>query len=87
MEEYEGAPALDAGLLADAQAVEHMTAPPGSRPFPLQHAEYLGNQLGLAQVIQASRPNARRRKKKDGTLSALAETAVNAEAAQRRIET
>jgi ferritin-like metal-binding protein YciE len=71
MEEYEGAPALDAGLLAAAQAVEHYEI---SRYGTLKT---WANQLGLKLLDQTLAEET----KTDETLSALAETAVNAEAA------
>jgi ferritin-like metal-binding protein YciE len=75
MEEYEGAPALDAGLLAAAQAVEHYEI---SRYGTLKT---WANQLGLTQAVKLLDQTLAEEKKTDETLSALAETAVNAEAA------
>jgi ferritin-like metal-binding protein YciE len=75
MEEYEGAPALDAGLLAAAQAVEHYEI---SRYGTLKT---WANQLSMAQVVKLLDQTLAEEKKTDETLSELAETAVNAEAA------
>ncbi len=75
MEEYEGAPALDAGLLAAAQAVEHYEI---SRYGTLKT---WANQLGLTQAVKLLDQTLAEEKKTDETLSALAETAVNAEGA------
>jgi ferritin-like metal-binding protein YciE len=75
MEEYEGAPALDAGLLAAAQAVEHYEI---SRYGTLKT---WANQLGFTQAVKLLDQTLAEEKKTDETLSALAETAVNAEAA------
>jgi ferritin-like metal-binding protein YciE len=75
MEEYESAPALDAGLLAAAQAVEHYEI---SRYGTLKT---WANQLGLTQAVKLLDQTLAEEKKTDETLSALAETAVNAEAA------
>jgi ferritin-like metal-binding protein YciE len=75
MEEYEGAPALDAGLLAAAQAVEHYEI---SRYGTLKT---WANQLGLTPAVKLLDQTLAEEKKTDETLSALAETAVNAEAA------
>jgi ferritin-like metal-binding protein YciE len=75
MEEYEGAPALDAGLLAAAQAVEHYEI---SRYGTLKT---WANQLGLTQAVKLLDQTLAEEKKTDEALSTLAETAVNAEAA------
>jgi ferritin-like metal-binding protein YciE len=75
MEEYEGTSALDAGLLAAAQAVEHYEI---SRYGTLKT---WANQLGLTQVVKLLDQTLAEEKKTDEALSTLAETAVNAEAA------
>ena len=75
MEEYEGAPALDAGLLASAQAVEHYEI---SRYGTLKT---WANQLGLTQAVKLLDQTLAEEKKTDEALSTLAETAVNAKAA------
>jgi len=72
MEEYEGAPALDAGLLAAAQAVEHYEI---SRYGTLKT---WANQLGLTPAVKLLEQTLAEEKQTDETLSALAETAVNA---------
>ena len=75
MEEYEGAPALDAGLLAAAQAVEHYDI------YRYGTLKTWANQLGLTQAVKLLDQTLAEETKTDETLSALAETAVNAEAA------
>jgi ferritin-like metal-binding protein YciE len=54
MQEDKGEPALDAGLLAAAQAVEHYLA--------LRHAAYLGGPAEYARCSQTARPDAGRGK-------------------------
>jgi ferritin-like metal-binding protein YciE len=75
MEEYEGTSALDAGLLAAAQAVEHYEI---SRYGTLKT---WASQLGLTQAVKLLDQTLAEEKKTDEALSTLAETAVNAEAA------
>jgi ferritin-like metal-binding protein YciE len=75
MEEYEDAPALDAGLLAAAQAVEHYEI---SRYGTLRT---WADQLGLRQAVKLLDQTLAEEKKTDEALSALAETAVNVKAA------
>jgi ferritin-like metal-binding protein YciE len=78
MKEYKGAPALDAGLLAAAQAVEHY-----------EIARYgtliaWADKLGLRNAARLLEQTLTEEKKTDETLTKLAETAINqyAEAAE-----
>jgi ferritin-like metal-binding protein YciE len=75
MEEYKGAPALDAGLLAAAQAVEHYEI---SRYGTLKA---WATKLGMTDAIKLLDQTLAEEKKTDDTLSKIAEAAVNAEAA------
>jgi ferritin-like metal-binding protein YciE len=75
MDEYKGAPALDAGLLAAAQAVEHYEI---SRYGTLKT---WANQLGLRDAVKLFDQTLAEEKKTDDALSKLAASAVNAEAA------
>lgn len=75
MDEYEGAPALDAGLLAAAQAVEHYEI---SRYGTLRTwAATLGHKDAVKLLDQTLAEE----KKTDDALSKLATSVVNAEAA------
>jgi ferritin-like metal-binding protein YciE len=74
MQEYKGSPALDAGLLAAAQAVEHYEI---SRYGTLKTwAAKLGHQQAVSLLDQTLQQE----KKTDADLSKIAETGVNAEA-------
>src|SRR5712671_6952994 len=75
MEEYEGTPALDAGLLAAAQAVEHYEI---SRYGTLKA---WAAKLNMPQAIKLLDETLEEEKKTDETLTKIAETAVNYEAA------
>jgi len=75
MEEYEGTPALDAGLLAAAQAVEHYEI---SRYGTLKS---WADKLGLKDAVKLLDQTLTEEKKTDETLSKIAMSAVNAEAA------
>jgi ferritin-like metal-binding protein YciE len=75
MNEYKGAPALDAGLLAAAQAVEHYEI---SRYGTLKS---WADKLGLKDAITLLDQTLVEEKKTDETLSKIAVSAVNAEAA------
>lgn len=75
MEEYEDAPALDAGLLAAAQAVEHYEI---SRYGTLKT---WAEKLGLKDAVKLLDQTLSEEKKTDETLSKIAVSAVNAEAA------
>jgi ferritin-like metal-binding protein YciE len=75
MEEYEGAPALDAGLLAAAQAVEHYEI---SRYGTLKS---WATKLGLNDAVKLIDQTLAEEKKTDDALTKLAETTVNYEAA------
>ena len=74
IEEYEDEPALDAGLLAAAQAVEHYEI---SRYGTLKA---WANKLGLKDAAKLLDQTLIEEKKIDDTLTKIAETAVNAEA-------
>jgi ferritin-like metal-binding protein YciE len=75
MEEYAETPALDAGLLAAAQAVEHYEI---SRYGTLKA---WAAKLNMPQAIKLLDQTLTEEKKTDETLSKIAETAVNYEAA------
>ena len=74
--EFKGSPALDAGLLAAAQAVEHYEI---SRYGTLKTwAEHLGH----GQAVRLLDATLKEEKKTDEALTQLAETSVNQEAAE-----
>ena len=75
MEEYKGAPALDAGLLAAAQAVEHYEI---SRYGTLKT---WADRLNMPAAVKLLDQTLNEEKKTDDALSALAVAAINAEAA------
>jgi ferritin-like metal-binding protein YciE len=75
MQEYKGEPALDAGLLAAAQAVEHYEI---SRYGTLRT---WADRLSMKDAVRLLDQTLAEEKKTDETLSKLAVTAVNAEAA------
>jgi ferritin-like metal-binding protein YciE len=75
MDEYKGASALDAGLLAAAQAVEHYEI---SRYGTLKS---WAGKLGMKDAGRLLDQTLAEEKKTDETLTKIAETAVNAEAA------
>jgi ferritin-like metal-binding protein YciE len=74
MQEYKGSPALDAGLLAAAQAVEHYEI---SRYCTLKT---WAAKLGQKQAVSLLHQTLQQEKKTDADLTKIAETAVNAEA-------
>jgi ferritin-like metal-binding protein YciE len=74
MKEYKGTPALDAGLLAAAQAVEHYEI---SRYGTLKA---WAEELGLAQAVKLLDATLAEEKKTDAALSQLAESTVNQQA-------
>jgi ferritin-like metal-binding protein YciE len=74
IQEYKGSPALDAGLLAAAQAVEHYEI---SRYGTLVTWAQL---LGLKQSTKLLKQTLNEEEKTDQALSALAERTVNQEA-------
>ena len=78
MDEYKGMPALDAGLLAAAQAVEHYEI---SRYGTLKT---WANELGYKDAVKLLDATLKEEKDTDSTLSQLAESEVNkhAETAQ-----
>jgi ferritin-like metal-binding protein YciE len=74
MSEYKGSPALDAGLLAEAQAVEH---------YEISRYGTLiawANQLGFSSSVKLLKQTLAEEKKTDEALVALAENLVNIEA-------
>jgi ferritin-like metal-binding protein YciE len=75
MEEYKGTSALDAGLLAAAQAVEHYEI---SRYGTLKS---WAGKLSMASAVRLLDQTLAEEKKTDETLSKIAEGAVNTEAA------
>ena len=75
MDEYKGASALDAGLLAAAQAVEHYEI---SRYGTLKS---WAGKLGMEDAGRLLDQTLAEERKTDETLTKIAETAVNAEAA------
>ena len=75
MEEYSGSEALDAGLLASAQAVEHYEI---SRYGTLKN---WADQLGMKDAVSLLDETLQEEKKTDALLSELAETKVNLKAA------
>ena len=75
MEEYKGTPALDAALLAAAQAVEHYEI---SRYGTLRT---WADRLSMRDAVKLLDQTLAEEKKTDETLSKIAVTAVNAEAA------
>jgi len=74
MEEYKGSPALDAGLLAAAQAVEHYEI---SRYGTLKA---WAEKLGLKQAAALLNETLQQEKKTDADLTKIAESAINIEA-------
>jgi ferritin-like metal-binding protein YciE len=74
MEEYEGSPALDAGLLAAAQAVEHYEI---SRYGTLRT---WAEELGLDNAASLLEATLEEEKATDETLTEIAESVVNQEA-------
>jgi ferritin-like metal-binding protein YciE len=72
--EYKGTPALDAGLLAAAQAVEH---------YEISRYGTLitwADELGLKKASQLLKETLAEEKKTDQTLTGIAKSVVNAEA-------
>jgi ferritin-like metal-binding protein YciE len=74
IQDYEGSPAIDAGLLAAAQAVEHYEI---SRYGTLKT---WANELGLKDAVRLLDQTLEEEKKTDTTLTKIAETVVNQEA-------
>jgi ferritin-like metal-binding protein YciE len=74
MSEYKGAPALEAGLLAAAQAVEH---------YEISRYGTLitwADELGLKKASQLLKETLAEEQKTDQTLTGIAKSVVNAEA-------
>jgi ferritin-like metal-binding protein YciE len=76
MKEFRGSAALDAGLLAAAQAVEHYEI---SRYGTLKT---WAKELGLDEAVSLLEETLQEEKKTDEALTELAESAVNQEAQQ-----
>jgi ferritin-like metal-binding protein YciE len=79
MGEYKGSPALDAGLLAAAQAVEH---------YEISRYGTLiawANELGLKDAARLLKQTLAEEEKTDKALSALAESVVNQEAQREAV--
>jgi ferritin-like metal-binding protein YciE len=76
MDEYKGSPALDAGLLAAAQAVEHYEM---SRYGTLRT---WANELGLTKAAALFEKTLKEEKATDDALTMIAESVVNQEAQQ-----
>ena len=74
IKEYKGSPALDAGLLAAAQAVEHYEI---SRYGTLKT---WASELGLGDAVKLLDATLTEEKKTDATLTDIAESVVNQEA-------
>jgi ferritin-like metal-binding protein YciE len=74
MKEYKGSPALDAGLLASAQAVEHYEI---ARYGTLKT---WAEELGIAQAAQLLQATLEEEKATDQTLTSIAGSVVNQEA-------
>ena len=74
MKEYKGSPALDAGLLAAAQAVEHYEM---SRYGTLRT---WAQELGLNDAVRLLDQTLEEEKKTDAALTKIAETVVNQQA-------
>jgi ferritin-like metal-binding protein YciE len=74
MKDYKGSPALDAGLLAAAQAVEHYEI---SRYGTLRT---WAEELGLDEAVSLLQQTLDEEEETDRTLTRIAETAVNQEA-------
>jgi ferritin-like metal-binding protein YciE len=74
MKEYKGSPALDAGLLAAAQAVEHYEM---SRYGTLRT---WAQELGLNDAVRLLEQTLEEEKKTDATLTKIAEAVVNQQA-------
>jgi len=75
MKEYNDSPALDSGLLAGAQAVEHYEI---SRYGTLKT---WADELGLRDAVRLLDATLQEEKKTDATLTQIAESVVNSEAA------
>ncbi len=77
LEEFKGEPALDAGLVAAAQAVEHYEI---ARYGTLKT---WAGALGLAEAVKLIDETLAEEKKTDGDLSKLGETAANMKAQKK----
>ena len=79
MKEFKGAPALDAGLLASAQAVEHYEI---SRYGTLRT---WAEELGFDDAAKLLEATLEEEKNTDKALTALAKSVVNAEAEEEEV--
>src|SRR5215469_16593343 len=68
IKEYKGSPALDAGLLAAAQAVEH---------YEISRLKTWAQELGLEQAVELLDTTLAEEKKTDEVLTEIAESTVN----------
>jgi ferritin-like metal-binding protein YciE len=75
MDEYKGCEALDAGMLAAAQAVEHYEI---SRYGTLKQ---WASQLGMKEAVRLLDETLQQERKTDESLTSLAEASVNLAAA------
>jgi ferritin-like metal-binding protein YciE len=80
MEDYKDSPALDAGLLASAQAVEHYEI---TRYGTLRT---WADELGLSDAVLLLQDTLDEEEATDDTLTELAETVVNQEAHEGEVE-
>jgi ferritin-like metal-binding protein YciE len=80
MKEYKGSPALDSGLLAGAQAVEHYEI---SRYGTLRT---WAQELGVGQAVRLLESTLKEEKRTDETLTEIAERCVNQAAQQEAAE-
>jgi len=80
MKDFKGMPALDAGLLAAAQAVEHYEI---SRYGTLST---LAEELGLSEAVDLLEASLEEEKNTDKTLTGIAKSVVNVEAEQDETE-
>jgi ferritin-like metal-binding protein YciE len=74
MKEYKGSPALDAGLVAAAQAVEHYEI------WRYGTLYTWAEELGLSDAVKLLEATLSEKKATDEALSQIAETVVNQEA-------
>jgi ferritin-like metal-binding protein YciE len=78
MEEYKGSPALDAGLLAAAQAVEHYEMS--------RYGTLIAGKLGHEDAVELLSKTLEEEEATDEALTELAETVINAEAEGEEVE-
>ena len=80
MKDFKGMPALDAGLLASAQAVEHYEI---SRYGTLST---WAEELGFEEAVTLLEATLQEEKNTDETLTGIAKSVVNVEAEQDEVE-